>query len=281
MTINFSTPDELDINLNKLNIKDSLSLIQKKLQSENTYYLNQNDLLSLVSDFIELSAPLKKGNIQFLLQKVLFGYRSFENHWDMIPRPKIYNTLIRFLIRLFGLNLNLKKISHWAIPDLIFNYIDFYIGLNSRILLIITDQERYKSGKTSQERIFKTSCKHILLLKFEESTLHHIKTISKEDLFLGMYNSIESIKERTTKKFGYTSAIIVIDKSLLQSMVKFFISDNSKFSLFPRFKTLKMFKNDKYFRMYPEFPFYTLIKKKRTIALIKLLLPILIDKHEF
>ncbi len=281
LAINFLTPDELGINLNNSNIKDNLNLIQKKLKTENTYYINQNDIISFVSDSFELSVPLKKDNVLFLLQKALFGYRSFENHWDMVPRPKIYKTLIRFIIRLFGFNLNLKKLSHWAIPDLIFNYIDFYIGLNSRVLFIITDQEKNKNGKTSRNNIFKNSCNNIFLLKFEESTLKNITTIDKEELFSGTYNSIYSIKEKVAEKFGYTSAVIVFDKFLLQNIIKYFIFSHSKFSFFPRFKTLKMLKNEKFFRIHPEFSFYTLIKKRRTTALIKLLLPILIDKHEF
>jgi hypothetical protein len=281
LKLDFLTPDTLEIDLNNSDIKNNLKLIQNKLETENVYYLYQKDIISFISECFELAIPLKKEKIGFLIQKALFGYRSFENHWYMIPRPKIYNTLIRFSIRLFGFNLNLKKISHWAIPNLIFNYIDFYIGLNSRILFIFTDQEKIKRGKTSQGRIFKTSCNHIILLEFEESTLQCIKPINKEELFSSSHDSIASIKEKITEKFGYTSAIVFFDKILLQRLIDYFILNHSNFTIWHRFKTLKMLKNEKYFRVYPEFPFYKLIKKKRTTALIKLLLPILIDKHEF
>ncbi len=281
LTFNLLTPDEVGIDLNNSSIKDNLKLIQMKLKTENSYYIKQNDIISFISDLLELTVPLKKDNIQFLIQKALFGYRSFETHWDMVPRPRIYNTLIRFIIRLFGYNYNLKKLSHWAIPDLIFNYIDFYIGLNSRILFIITDQEKNKSGKKMQYKSHKDSLNHIFLLNFEESTLKNMIKIEKDELFSTKYNSIDSIKEKVAEKFGYISSVIVFDKVLLQNIIKFFIFGHSKFSLLPRFKTLKMLKNERYFKIHPEFPFYKLIKKKRTLALIKLLLPILIDKHEF
>ncbi len=281
LIIKFLTPDELGVNLSNSTIRDCLNLIQKKLKTENTYFVNQNDVLSFFSDFIELSIPLKKDNIQFLLQKALFGYRSFENHWNMVPRPKIYNNLIRFIFRLFGFNINFKKLSHWVIPELIFNYIDFYIGLTSRILVIITDQEKSRNGKQAQEIIFKNTCIYISLLEFEESTLKKIKPIKKEELISSKYISINSIKEKLLDKFGSPSAIIVLDKFLLQNIIKNYIFTHSKLSFFPRFKTLKILKNKKYLRIYPEFPPYKFFKEKRTISLIKLLLPILIDKHEF
>lgn len=281
LIIKFLTPEELGVNLSNLNLKDLLNLIQNKLKTENTYFVSQNDIISFLSDFIELSIPLKKDNIQFLLQKALFGYRSFENHWNMVPRPKIYNNLVRFIIRLFGYNLNLKKLSHWAIPDLIFNYIDFYVGLNSRILFILTDQEEIKTEKQFQELIFKNTCINISLFEFEDSILKKIIPIKKEELISSKYASINSIKEKLIKKFGSPSIIIVLDKFLLQNIIKNYIFTHSKFSFLPRFKTLKMLKNEKYLKMYPEFSPYKFFKDKRPISLIKLLLPILIDKHEF
>jgi len=282
LSLKFFTPDDFGISVDNLDIKDNLSIIQKKLKTENTYYLNQNDIISLVSDIFELAIPLKKDNIQFLLQKALFGYRSYENHWDMVPRPIIYNNFIRFILRLFGFNLNLKKLSHWAIPDVIINYIDFYFGLNSKVLFIITDLKRNKKVKNSQERLLKNICEYIILLEFENSTLKIIRRINKEELFLGTYyNSLDSIKEIMSKKFGFLSAIVIFDKFLLQNILKNFVFGHSKSLFFPRLKTLKLLKNKKYLTIYPEFPPYKLMNKKRTISFVKLILPILIDKHEF
>ncbi|MFX1600927.1 MAG: hypothetical protein ACFFB6_10055 [Promethearchaeota archaeon] len=281
LAIRFLTPEELRINLSNSNIKDNLRLIQKKLKTENTYYIKQNDIISFVSDFIELAIPLKKDNVQFLLQKFLFGYRSFENNWNIVPRPRIYNNLVRFTIRLFGFNVNLRKLSHWAIPEVIFNYIDFYIGLNSRILLILTDITKTKNVKFSSKIFFKSTYKFSLLLEFEQSTLKKIISINNEELFSGKYNSLNSIKEKIREKFGSPSAVIVLDEFLLQSIIKNFIFRHTKLAFFPRLKTLKMLKNEMYLTIHPEFPPYRLIKKKKTISLIKLVLPILIDKHEF
>ncbi len=281
LRLKFFTPDELGIKINDLNIVDSLCVIQNKLKTENAYYLNQNDIISFISDFFELAIPLKKENLKLLIQKALFGYRSFEKHWNMVPRPKIYNTLIRFLIRLFGLNINLRKLSHWAIPDLIFNYLDFYFGLNSRILLIITDLKDNKNLKISREKLSKNACKQTLLVEIEESTLTKLKAINKKELFSSTYDSLNAIKEKITEKYGTLSAIVAVDKFLLENIFKNYIFEHSKFSFLPRLKTLKLLRNERYFTIFPEFPFYKLIKKKKSLSLLKLLLPILIDKHEF
>jgi len=282
LTLKFLSPEELGINLNDSDIKNNLSIIQEKLKTEKVYYLNQNDIISFISDLFELLIPITKENLKFLFQKALFGYRSFEKHWDMVPRPTIYNNLVRFLIRLIGFNLNLKKISHWAIPEVIFNYIDFYFGLNSKILLIISDLNRAKKIKGSQYNILKNSCVYTILLEFEDSRLENIRVINKEKLFSDINsNSLSSIRRASKEKYGSPSVIIILDKFLLQSIVKNFIFNHSKFSFIPKFKTLKLLKNEKYFKMYPEFPFYKLIKKKRSISLLKLSLPIIIDKFEF
>ncbi len=282
LTLKFFTPEELGINLNGSDIKNNLSIIQEKLKTKKVYCLNQNDILSFISDLFELLLPITKENLKFLFQKALFGYRSFETHWDMVPRPTIYNNLVRFLIHLIGFNLNLKKISHWAIPEVIFNYIDFYFGLNSKILIIISDLNRTKKIKGSQDNLLKNSCLHTFLLEFEDSTLGNIRVINKEKLFSDINsNSLSSIRRASIEKFGSPSAIIILDKFLLQSIIRNFIFNHSKFSFIPKFKTLKLLKNEKYFTMYPEFPFYKLIKKKRSISLLKLFLPIIIDKFEF
>jgi len=281
LTIKFFIPDELRVEIDDSNILNNLRTIQDKLKTKKAYYLSQNDIISIISDFFELAIPIKKENLKFLLQKTLFGYRSFENHWNMVPRPKIYNTFLRFLIRLFGFNINLKKLSHWAIPDLIFNYLDFYFGLNSRILLIITDLENKKKEKISRERLSKNICKHSFLLEFEESTLTKISRINKEQLFSKAFDSLFSIKVKITDNYGPISAIIIVDKFLLKNILNNFIFEHSKFSFFPRFKTLKLLKDDRYLTIFPEFPFYKLIKRKKSISLLRLLLPILIDKHEF
>ncbi|MFW9821279.1 MAG: hypothetical protein ACFFE5_16880, partial [Candidatus Thorarchaeota archaeon] len=203
LTLNFLTSEELGIKLSDSDMPYNLNLIQEQLKTENSYFIKQDDSISFLSDFFELAVPLKKDNISFLLQKALFWYRSFETHWNMVPRPKIYNTLLRFIIRLFGFNLNLKKLSHWAIPELIFNYIDTYLGLNFKILCIITDQEKNKNKRTIHNNLSKGLIEHVFLLSFQESTLTSIKVIDKQEFLTGNNTSFSSIQEKLTEKLGF------------------------------------------------------------------------------
>ena len=63
---------------------------------------------------------------------------------------KGYKTFVRLLLRIIGFNLNLKKISHWAIPNYFFHLLTFHFGLNSNILLILTDIKKHKNLKFKQ-----------------------------------------------------------------------------------------------------------------------------------
>ncbi len=273
------TPNEINVNLTEIEMKNKLILIKEKLNVDRSYYLPLQNLISLISNISELLIPLKKDNLELLFQKLLFGYRSFEKLWNVAPRSISYNNLIRFIIRIFGFNINLRKLSHWAMPRLIFSFINFYFGLNSKVLLLITDNRKEKISKINQTNYLKSITEHIFLFEFENSTLIKIKAISKEVIFQNdNNNSLESIKLKISEKFGFVSHIIKLDKFLLQNIIDNLVVNHARLS---KIKTLRMLRKEKYFRLYPEIPPYQLIKKKGAFSLIKLILPILIDKHEF
>ena len=275
-------PLDLGINNTELSEKEILNLIQEKLNTENIYCIDQNIIISLLSDLIELTIPLKKENLKFLMQKILFGYRSFEKHWDMRPRPVVYNTLVRFILRFFSLNLNLRKLSHWAIPDLVFNCLDTNFGLNSKVLIILTDVDKYKKINFKKMDYLKTTTENAILLEIEESTLINLSPLKKEIIFSdGIYNSLDLIRKKVSEEFGCISSIIILDKSLIKNLMNNFIVEHAKLTLLLKLKTLKMLKKPQYFYIYPELPIYELIKRRGTMSLLKLLLPIVIDKHEF
>ncbi|MFW9939807.1 MAG: hypothetical protein ACFFFT_02110 [Candidatus Thorarchaeota archaeon] len=275
-------PNELDINIEKLNENEILDLVRDRLQTDNAYYINQSDIISFLVDFINLPVNIKKENFLLIIQKLLFGFRSFEKHWFLRPKPIIYNNLLRFLLRIFGLNINLRKTSHWAIPDLISNIFDSSFGLNSNILVILTDTGKSKKLKLNNFNYLEEIIDYTFLFEIENKTLVKIQSIPKEILFTTSdIKSLESIRYELSEQFGFLSSIIIIDKLLLQNFVKLFIFNHSKYALLPKIKTLKMLKKQKYFYIFPELPIYKLIQKKGAISLIKLVLPILIDKHEF
>ena len=237
----------------------------------------------MVTEISNLSANVKKENLFLILQKLLFGYRNFEKFWFLKPKPVIYNNSLRFITRLLGFNVNLRKLSHWAIPDLISNLFDSWLGLNSQILIILTDIQQSKNLNLKNFNYLRTVSEYSLLIEIENKTLTKINSINKEDLFNSTteIKSLESIRYNLSEKFGFLTTIIIIDRQLVQKFINHFIFEQSKYSPLSKVKTLKMLKKQKFFSLFPEIPPYTLLKKKGAISFLKLVLPILIDKHEF
>ena len=279
ITFNLYTFEDLAININNLSIEESLHIIQRKLNTKNVYFLSQNSLLNLLSNLFELDMPIKQDEFKLLLQKFLYGFRSFENTWYMIPRPKIYNGLNRFLVRLLGFNINFKKLSHWAIPELFFNLFDSYFELNYKLLLIFTSLTKTTMKKADY---LNYSFENALLMKIENKRLVSITPISKEEFMLdNIINKLDTIHANISAKNGYVSAVMNIDKSLLNSIIGSFGIKLSKYRPFSKSKAFKMLKKEQYFNIYPELPPFKLVKQSGMISLLKIILPIVIDKHEF
>ncbi|MBY8988565.1 MAG: hypothetical protein KGD61_08925, partial [Candidatus Lokiarchaeota archaeon] len=115
--INLAPLESEKYNLNSKTRISDFNLIQSNFNVDKIVNLNQNPLLVFLSELFEADIPPNKEKLKFLVQKVLYGIRSYDLNWNMFPKPKINNILLRFLIRLFGININIKKLSHWAIPD--------------------------------------------------------------------------------------------------------------------------------------------------------------------
>ncbi|MHA1489504.1 MAG: hypothetical protein ACTSRI_07600 [Promethearchaeota archaeon] len=280
--IKLLTPEELEIEIENLQTKELVNLIREKLKTKNSFYINQNHIISLSSDLFDIEIPPKQEIIRLLFQKILYGYRSFENAWYLAPQPIIYNTLLRFMIRLLGFNINLKKISHWTIPSLIFNSIDSSLGINSKVLIIITDVKKSIKSDLIKEDILKIAFNNALLIEIENRNLKKLTPISKNDIISdNRVNSLDIIRNNISIKFGFISVVIIIDKFLLYNVLNVFIFKISKLALFSKLKVLKMFKNRLYFNMYPELLPFKMITNRGIFSLLKMLLPVIIDKHEF
>ncbi|MFX1445004.1 MAG: hypothetical protein ACFFHV_16450 [Promethearchaeota archaeon] len=277
--ITIFTPERLGIDIDKLNIPDKLNIIKNTVKTENVFSLNQNDIISLFLDIFELDFPLKLNNIQLIFQKILYGIRNFENKWYRSPRPLVYNSFLRFMIRLFRFNLNLKKISHWAIPQLVFNSIYSNFGLNSKILILVTSIVKQNFNKVEY---IKNALSFALLFEIQNRELVSITPISKQELFLEhKINTLDVIRSTVSETYGFVSAVINIDKFLISEIIGNFSSNLAKFKLFSKFKIFKLFKKEYYFNIYPEIPEFKIIKEKGMNSFFKMIIPVLIDKHEF
>ncbi|TFG04110.1 MAG: hypothetical protein EU539_11540 [Promethearchaeota archaeon] len=272
-------PEEFGININEDNPKEILDTLKKQSKSASAFFLNQSDIISILLNLFELDFPLDNNKIELLMQKVLFGLRNHGNFWYVIPRPLVYNNVYRFFLRMLGLNINLKKLSHWAIPDLLFNMIETNFGMNSRILIILTS-----INKKNYSRIeyIKNAFTSAFIIEIENKKLVKLIPLKKNDIISEeKINDLDEIRNKVAIKYGYLSAAINIDRNLLNKLIPDIISNINGINPFLRFKTFKMLEKTHYFNMYPETSIFRFLKNKGMKKLFKLLLPVIIDKHEF
>ncbi len=271
--INLTLLESEKYNLDTETSKADFSLIQSDFKVENILSFNQNPFLLFFSELFETEIPPSREKFRLLLQKVLFGIRSYDVNWSMFPKLKINNFLLRFLIRLFGININLKKLSHWAIPDFLLDLSTSFIGLNANCLLVLTDINKNNSKQTPTELLF---------FNFENGAIKKLEYINDQDIITEInQKSLESVRLIISEQHGFISHVLMVDKHLIKKILELFITDSHKISVFSLLKIFKLLKNPKYFLLNPEIPPYTVLKKKRSISFLKDLLSIAIDKHEF
>jgi len=192
----------------------------------------------------------------------------------MYPKPKTFSPLIRFLIRLLGIDLNLQKLSHWAIPDYIFGLFDTFVGLNAKILFILTSNKKISD--------INTQTPITILLEIENGTLTKVKNITAEGLISGNdQESLDALRFAYSERYGFITNIVILNKNLIQTILNTFIFKFHKISLFSILKIIKMLKKPQIFQIYPEIPPYSLLKSRNSLLFLKDLLKIAIDKHNF
>jgi len=183
-----------DYDLNSYGLLTDIKLAQQTFMVENIYNINLNVILKFFSELFENDIPFDKGILRLFFQKFLYGIRGHDLHWRMYPKPKTFNPLIRFLIRLLGIDLNLQKLSHWAIPDYIFGLFDTFVGLNAKILLIITSDKK-NNDNNSQTSI-------TILLEIENGSLTKVKNIPDIQQLSGVdHESLDSIRFAYSERF--------------------------------------------------------------------------------
>ena len=263
-----------DYDLNSYGLLTDIKIAQQTFMVDNVFNINLNVILNFLSELFENEIPLDKEILRLFFQKFLFGIRGYDLHWSMYPKPKIFSTLIRFLIRLLGIDLNLKKLSHWAIPDYIFGLFDTFVGLNAKILLLITSSKK-NNDINNQTPI-------TVLLEIENGSLTKAKNITDKELLSGVdHKSLDSIRYAYSERFGFITNIVILNENLIKTILNTFIFKFHKISLFSILKVVRMLKKPQIFQIYPEIPPYSLLKRKNSFFFLKDLLKIAIDKHNF
>ncbi|MEJ2278340.1 MAG: hypothetical protein P8Y70_11425 [Candidatus Lokiarchaeota archaeon] len=255
--------------------------VYELLNIEKVIVINLKDLNKFISNLIELNFPLDQSEIELLFQILLFLYRKYNISWDQYPKPKIYHPMVQLLFRLFGFNLNLRKISHWAIPKFFLNLKNKYLGLKSKILVIFTNKSS-KDDSNEKEVKLKSIIQNPVLMEFENRKLVKIVPVKKELIF-NKKDSIllNQIRNELSRSYGFVSTVVKIDITLIRFLLKDFFFDLNKINIVTKIKTLKMLRDTGYFELYPEYPVIRYLKTARIFSFIKVMLSIFIDLHMF
>jgi hypothetical protein len=257
----------------KISKNEEIDLDKKRIELNRTFViiLHLDILINYFLDLFESSMPILQDKVKFLLQKFLFGIRYYQIYWNISPKPLIYNIFIRYLLRIVGFDLNLIKLSHWAIPEFLFSTFNSMAGLQGKLLFVFTDQDK----RQFQQNKF-------LLVNFENGTFKTIEKVALEkELLLDNDTSSEDLRIKASEIYGAISLVIKVDKKLIQFILDGYIVNIFKLNLLKLFKFVRLLKNPNYFEISPPVPIYTLIKTKGIYTVIKNVLSILIDKHNF
>jgi len=254
--------------LNSYGLLTDAERAQQTFMVENIFSINLNVILEFLSEFIleflselfENEIPFNKEILRLFFQKFLYGIRRYDLLWRMYPKPKTFSPLIRFLIRLLGIDLNLQKLSHWAIPDYIFGLFDTFVGLNAKILFILTSNKKISD--------INTQTPITILLEIENGTLTKVKNITAEGLISGNdQESLDALRFAYSERYGFITNIVILNKNLIQTILNTFIFKFHKISLFSILKIIKMLKKPQIFQIYPEIPPYSLLKSRNSLNL--------------
>ena len=209
--VKFLPIDKEHYDLNSPGLLTDTKKTQQTFMVENIFSINLNVILEFLSELFENEIPFTKEILRLFLQKILYGIRKYDSLWSMYPKPKTFSPLIRFLIRLLGIDLNLQKLSHWAIPDYIFGLFDTFVGLNAKILLILTSNKK-NNNIGDQTPI-------TILLEIENGTLAKVKNITEEGLISGIdQGSLDAIRFAYSERYGFITNIVILNKNLILSI---------------------------------------------------------------
>ena len=261
---------KLDLNQNPLlsNIDSKeLSNLKKQVKNQNLLILNFESFIDYILEVSEFQMPASKEKLKLLLQKFFYAFAKIGRFWNIYPKPKVYSTLLRFILRLFSFNLNLRNLSYWALPDLLYYLIDTYFGLNFKFALLLTDTE---------EPI------NLISLTFHNGTPLNLTPLNKDTLIkTKQIKSLIPIWNSINNQYGFHALILKIDIKLLQNILDTFLFKQNKLGFFSFLSIIKLGKKSQFFDIYPQIPPFQLFKKKNSLILLKMLLDNIVDRYEF
>jgi hypothetical protein len=273
--------EEFDINPENMNNQEILESLYSQLDIDSIFLTQQKLLIKLLGNIFELQYPIDFGKLKLFMQKILFGFRSYERLWNQYPKSLSYNPLIRWFLEIFGILYHLKKLSHWEIPEFLFSSFNLNNGLKNRIIIIFTDLHNHSERSLKDiDNPIELGFTEAVLLESENRKLTNIISITEKVKEFSNLD-LKRIRSKLMEQFGYTDLLISIDIHLLRKVIENYIIKFNSFNILSKIRTLGKFKKDYYFDVYPTKPEIKYIKNTGTFSLAKRFLSIFIDRHLF
>jgi hypothetical protein len=171
--------------------------------------------------------------------------------------------------KVIGLDLNFKKISHWNISEFLINLLISNFGLNSQIIVNLTNDQKNRNLSPTSKSL------HLL---FNNGSLAKLSAIDIQQADL---INIDTIRTKFIDTGTYTPFFIFIDESLIKLFVDLFIIKFPKIGILKIMRLFKELQDPLKFRVYPPVPALDVLSKKSKYSLLKQVLAVFIDKHEF
>ena len=144
-----------------------------KSGSNFNFIIHINAVERFLHDLLESNIPFETERVKFLFQNFLFGFRNIGFNWNMYPQPLVYNSGARLITYMAGYRLNLRKISHWSIPQFIETFLNKLVGLEGRLFVFVGDSLANLSSSKSL---------HASLIEFDNGQLISFKNVSAQEL---------------------------------------------------------------------------------------------------
>jgi hypothetical protein len=267
-----------------------LKQIALKSKSKQNFLFQANAFVDLLYDIFQTPIPADGPRFRFLFQKALYRYRGVGTYWNVHPRPLIYFGGVRFLVYMLGYHLNLQKLSHWAIPDIMASLFNKVFGLSGQMILICGDSLKALKNSQSIDDIY------VMLFKYDNGMFTKAASLKSADIYASndinySFNlgeseeqqELEKIRLSLTEKYGYIHSVIWISINLIRSLLKSMGLDlhSQGIGLKNLTQSIALIQDSSDFTMSPSNPVYLFLKKQKPATILKKIAPIITDLNEF
>ena len=269
---------------------DFLKQIALKSKSKHNFLFQAKAFVDLLYDIFQTPIPADGPRFRLLFQKALYRYRGVGTYWNVHPRPLLYIGGVRFIAYILGYHLNLQKLSHWAIPDIMASLFNKVFGLSGQMIIICGDSLKGLKNSQPNDDIY------VMLFNYHNGMYTKAASLKSAEIYasnelnysfpLGEneeQQELEKIRLSLSEKYGYIHSVIWISINLIRSLLKSIGLDlhSHGIGLKNLTQSIALIQDPSDFAMSPSNPVYSFLKKQKPAAILKKIAPIITDLNEF